>query len=225
MRERVRVRGRLGDRFLSQRGQLLADVGFAPDPGRVEIDERGVTVYHWTAFDRLPRIFGVAGGLWARRRADVSDLTPEFAGAYAVEGLLEPMPSWISESGLFTDVHGELFQDHVMQEVVLRAVLPNEYGHVYVADFAHALECKSLTRRGFAPLGLGYNCSTGHEARRAFANSCISIHEYVGGHVAPVVAIMRSGSGMAVPPQLLAIHLAAALPPTPLPASLDAPVM
>ena len=87
----------------------------------------------------------------------------------------------------------------VAGDVLLRVELPATFPGLYVADFAHNLECAHLSRRGRASLGLGYDCTNGREATLAYLHSYVPLAEYQGGHVAPVVKVVRHGPGIAVP--------------------------
>jgi hypothetical protein len=194
---------RLGDLFLAERGHLLGDHGFEPDPGWVERTADGYAIYHYSRAERLPFIFGTGGGLRARKKVLTTDLTPEFHGCFEVHGFLEPDPQWLSAGPYFGDLGREM-RDGYMGEVLLRASLPNSFGDVYVCDFAHNLECKHAQRRGRPVLELGYDCRTGHECVRACTHSYVPIAEYAGGHVAPLVAVVRRSRGIVIPRQLLA---------------------
>ena len=193
---------RLGDPFLAERGHLLSDHGFEPDPGQVERAADGVVFYHYTSQERLPFIFGTGGGLRARLKVVATDLTPDFENSCEVQGFLEPEPRWLSESPYFSDLGLQLHEVYI-GEVLLRAELPASFRDLYVCDFAHNLECKHATRRGHAPLRLGYDCRTGHECVRAYTHSYLPMAEYDGGHVAPVVAALRPSRGIVIPRQLL----------------------
>jgi hypothetical protein len=66
-----------------------------------------------------------------------------------------------------------------------------------VVDHAFMFECNHFTRRGSAPLNLGFDCRTGHEVVRAITHSYIPINEYVGGHVTPGIRVICKGEGEA----------------------------
>lgn len=191
---------RLGERFLSRRGELLGDLGFEDDPGRPERRaDGGGAFWHYARRNRLSFILGTAGGLWARKRAFFStELTPEFEGMYTVEGFLDPKPEWLDDSPYFGGEGGRQWRGWI-GEVLLRVDLPAGFRNVWVADHGHPLEVKAVQRGEPAPLGLGYDCRTGHEANRAYAHSLVPIERYRGGHLAPVVTVMRAGPGIAIP--------------------------
>lgn len=191
---------RPGERFLRGRGELLGRCGFEDDPGRPERRaDGGLTFWHYTRRNRLPLILGTAGGLKARKGAYFStELTPEFEGLYTVEGFLEPKPCWLDDSPYFGGEGGRQWRGWI-GEVLLRVDLPPGFRNVWVADHGHPLEVKAVQRGEPAPLGLGYDCRTGHEANRAYAHSLVPIETYRGGHLAPVVTVMRPGPGIAIP--------------------------
>lgn len=144
-------------------------------------------------------IFGTAGGLKSARPAFfATELTPEFEGLYIVEGFLDPKPHWLDDSPYFGGDAGRRWRGYI-GEVLLRVDLPRGFGGVWVADYGHPLEVKAVQQGNPSPLNLGYDCRTGHEANRAYANSLVPIETYTGGHLAPIVTVMRPGPGIAVP--------------------------
>ena len=193
---------RLCDVFMRHRGVLLGDYGFTPDPGRVERTDSTVVLYHYTREERVERVLGPGGGLRARLR--VVAAPPGLEGHHLVEGLLEPLPLWMTASPYFGDLGFEMLREFV-GDLLLRVELPRDFPGVYVADYAHALEGKHVSRRGRPALGLGYDTDTGREVCRSEANSYIRVAEYRGGHVAPSVKMTRRGEGLAVPAQYIAI--------------------
>ena len=191
---------RRGERFLSRRGELLGALGFKDDPGRPHRrPDGGLTVWHYARRNRLPFILGAAGGLKARKRAFFStELTPEFDGMYTVEGFLDPKPRWLDDSPYFGGEGGFRWRGWI-GEVLLRIDLPPGFRGVWVADYGHPMEAKAVQQGEPAPLDLDYDCRTGHESNRAYAHSLIPIETYAGGHLAPVVTVMRPGPGIAIP--------------------------
>ena len=192
--------GRPGERFLSRRGEVLGDYGFEDDPGRPEWRaDGGLTFWHYTRRNRLSLILGTAGGLRARKRAFFStELTPEFEGLYTVEGFLDTKPRWLDDSPYFGGEGGRRWRGWI-GEVLLRVDLPPGFQGVWVADWGHPLDVMAVQRGEPSPLGLGYDSRTGHEANRAYAHSVVPIETYSGGHLAPVVTVMRPGPGIAIP--------------------------
>ena len=69
---------------MRQRGVLLADHGFTPDQGRIEVTDSTVVFYHYTRDERAERILEVGGGLWARLPVVLAP--PGLEGCYLVEG-------------------------------------------------------------------------------------------------------------------------------------------
>lgn len=192
--------GRLGDRFLNQRGERLGGCGFQDDPGRPAWrSDGGLTFWHYARQEHLELIFGTAGGLKAGRPAFfATELTPEFEGLYMVEGFLDPKPQWLDHSPYFGGDGGRRWRGYI-GEVLLRVDLPPGFQGVWVADYAHPLEVKAVQQGNPSPLNLGYDCRTGHEANRAYAHSLVPMQTYTGGHLAPIVTVMRPGPGIAIP--------------------------
>jgi hypothetical protein len=89
--------------------------------------------------------------------------------------------------------------------LLLRIEVPIDFPGLYVADYAHSLECKHMERSGHAVLGLGYDCTTGQECSKAYLHSYVPLAEYRGGHVAPVVQMIRRGAGIVVPSRLITV--------------------
>jgi hypothetical protein len=192
--------GRLGDRFLNQRGELLGNCGFEDDPGRPEWrSDGGLTFWHYARQERLEFIFGTAGGLKAGRPAFFStELTPDFDGLYMVEGFLDPKPRWLDDSPHFGGEGGRRWRGYI-GDVLLRLDLPRGFRGVWVADYGHPLEVNAVQQGKPSPLSLGYDSRTGHEANRAYAHSLVPVETYTGGHLAPIVTVMRPGPGIAIP--------------------------
>ena len=70
--------------FMRQRGVLLADHGFIPDPGRIEVTDSTVVLYHYTRDERAERVLEAGGGLWAR--LPVVSAPPGLEGHYSSRG-------------------------------------------------------------------------------------------------------------------------------------------
>jgi hypothetical protein len=192
------------DVFLQERGELLGQHGYRPDSSLVERITSDFMFYHYTRPDRLEHIFAPGSGLFARRPVACPTPPPEFVDGYLVEGFLEPLPIWLTQSPYFGDLGFALLRDYI-GDILLRIEVPHTFPGLYVADYAHLLECKHLTRRGRSPLGLGYTCVTGHESTQAYVHSYIPAHAYTGGHIAPVAQFVRKGPGIAVPAQYIQI--------------------
>jgi len=190
--------------FINNRGLLLGEFGYEPDPGQVEYTSEGIVFYHYTWPENLDKIFAAGSGLEARLSVPTLDLIPQFAGCYLVEGFLEPLPKWLANSPYFGDLGMQMMREYV-GGVLLRIEVPVGFPQLYVSDYAHVLECKHLSRRGRPALGLGYDCSTGHESVLAEVNSYIPITDYHGGHVAPNVKAVREGEGVVIPREYISI--------------------
>lgn len=190
--------------FLEAREELLGDHGYEPDPGRVEQTARGLAFYHYTRPERLDEILAPDGGLWARLPIACPDPPEEFVGYHKLGGFLEPLPTWLVASPYFGDLGLELTKQYV-GDLLLRIEVPRDLPGLFVADFAHDMECKHLTRRGTAPLGLGYDCATGHEVTQAYVHSYVPATEYQGGHVAPIMEAVRKGEGIVIPQHYISV--------------------
>ena len=193
---------RLCEIFMRERGVLLADHGYTPDPGAVELTPSTIAFYHYTRAENVERILEAGGGLSAR--LPVVSAPPDLAGLHLVEGLLEPLPLWMTGKSFFRrhrlqDVGG------ICGDLLLRVEVPRHFPGLYVADFAHVLEAKHVRRRGRPALDLGYDTSTGREVTRSDANSFVPAIEYRGGHLAPIVKPTRRGTGIAVPARYIAV--------------------
>lgn len=196
----------LAQRLLNERGILLGTLGFTADPGSVERQRTGsVVLYHYTRPEKVDQILSKEGGLWARLPVVNDDSQPEFNNHHLVEAFLEPLPKWITDSPYFGDLGLEMMQAYI-GTVLLRIELPEGYPGLYVADYAHMLEVKHITRRGQPVLNLGYDSRTGHHACRADVNSYIPLPAYRGGHLAPNAKIVRLGEGIAVPSEYITVN-------------------
>lgn len=191
--------------FLQQRGLLLGEHGYTADPGQVERGPDGSFIfYHYTRPERLDAIFAEDSGLWARLPVVEADQEPDYLD-YLVEGFLEPLPRWLTHCPYFGDLGAEMMRQYI-GTLLLRIQVPADFPGLYVADYAHILECKQSERRGQTALDLGYDCRTGHEVCRAEVNSYVVLSRYRGGHIAPNVKAVRRGEGLAIPNQYLSIH-------------------
>lgn len=197
---------RLGERFIQNRGLGLSEFGYTPDPGLVEFTKHGnVVFYHYTREESLERILSPNGGLYARRRADVCPNPPEeLIGYFLAEGFLEPLPLWLTNSPYFGDMGIEMVRKYI-GNVLLRVEVPHNQNELFVADYAHVLEEKHFHERGSTPLRLGYDCSSGKEVTQAYVHSYVPAVRYKKTHVAPVVQALRSGEGVVIPSEYIAL--------------------
>jgi len=190
--------------FLRNRGELLGKHGYEADPGQVEVTSSGIVFYHYSRREKLDQIFAENSGLWARLPVACPAPPPEFVGCHLVEGFLEPIPDWLVHSPYFGDLGIEMTKKYV-GDILLRIEVPRDFPGLYVSDYAHTLECKHVSLRGQPALGLGYDCKTGHEAGQAGVHSYIPVIDYRGGHVAPVMKVVREEEGIAIPREYISI--------------------
>ena len=194
---------RFADEFINNRGVLLRDKGFQTDKQEIEHTQNSnIVFYHYTREDHLEQV--LSNGLFAYRPVTCPKLPEDFVGFYLVEGFLEPLPKWLTESVYFGNLGIDMVREYI-GNVLLRIEIPVDFQNVYIADYAHILECKHLDARGTSPLELGYKCNTGHETTQAYINSYVSIESYKGGHIAPVVQILRKDKGITVPSKYIKI--------------------
>lgn len=195
----------LANIFLHHPAQRLADYGFYADPGRVTFTDDGrIVFYHYTHPSACDHIFAPGSGLRARLPVVDGDAVTALRGLYLVEGLLDPLPQWISHSPYFADLGLELMRAYV-GTLLLQITVPTTFPGLYIAEAAHNMECKHQHRRNRPALYLGYDCRTGHDACRAEALSYIPLTDYVGGYVAPNVKATRMGPGLVIPREYLAV--------------------
>ena len=188
--------------FLRERGVCLGDHGFTPDPGRLETTDSSIVFYHYTRPEKVEKVLKPGSGLWARLR--VLSEHPGLAGLHLAEGLLEPLPAWMTDSPYFGDLGLEMLKKYV-GDLLLRVEVPRDFPGLYVADYGHMLELKHLSRRDRLVLNLGYDATTGHEVVRSGTNSYVPVAEYRGGHLAPEVKATRRGQGIVVPAKYIEV--------------------
>jgi hypothetical protein len=191
--------------FLHNRGELLSQHGFIPDPGQVERTDAGEFVfYHYTRPQHLEQIFAPGSGLWARLPVVYGELSPHLKDCFLVEGLLEPLPQWLTDNPYFGDLGLQMMRAYV-GNILLRIVVPPDFPGLYVADPAHTFEGKHAELRGGTVLNIGYNCRTGRETMLAELHSYMPVADYRGGHVAPNVKATRRGQGIVVPKEIISM--------------------
>ncbi|MBP1080815.1 MULTISPECIES: hypothetical protein [Bacillus] len=194
---------RLADEFLTNKGMTLGEKGFQTDTQLVEtLPNSNIVFYHFTKEDKLESIF--SNGLYSYRPVACPKPPQEFEHCYLVEGFLEPFPKWLKQNIYFGNLGIESVQNYI-GNVLLRIEVPFDYPGIYIADYAHVIECKYWRITGKQPLGLGYHCQNGYEATQAYVNSYIPIKDYIGGHLAPVVQVLRRNRGITIPDRYISI--------------------
>ncbi|MFE4201679.1 hypothetical protein [Aneurinibacillus aneurinilyticus] len=163
-----------------------------------------IVFYHFTRADRLEKILSNKNGLCSYRPVACPNPPEEFKGCYLVEGFLEPLPKWLTENFYFGNLGIELVQEYI-GNMLLRIEIPLDFPKVYIADYAHILECRCFDEKGNSPLGLGYQCQTGNEVTQAYVNSYIPIKDYRGGHIAPVVQVLGKDNRIIIPNKYISI--------------------
>lgn len=194
---------RLGQTFLQTRKRTLKDLNYSTDKAKLNVSTEGYfTFYHYTYEGNIPNI--MAEGLWARREVACPDPPEELIGCHLVEGFIDPLPAWLTESQYYNDLGYELTRKYI-GDVLLEISLPMADFPIYIADYAHILECKMIEEEKGIGIGFEYDCSNGRECTQAYVNSYIDIHEYIDQHHAPIVQVVRLGEGIAIPSEFIEI--------------------
>ncbi|ADK15308.1 hypothetical protein [Clostridium ljungdahlii] len=194
----------LGKEFLCKRELYLKDKGYKILPNQIKFHKNNIVFYHYTHSKFLHMIFSKNSGLYARRQVSCPNIPEEFNDCYLIEGFLDPLPKWLTEDYYFGNLGFEMVRRYI-GNVLLRVELPMNFSGLYIADYAHILDCKHTNLRGTSPLDLGYDISNGHEATQAYVNSYIPVKKYEGKHMAPVIQIIRKEKGIAVPNKYLSV--------------------
>ena len=160
--------------------------------------------YHYTRPEHLEQIFAPDSGLRARLPIVDGEIFPDLTGRYLIEGFLDPLPRWIVDSPYFGDL-GLTMMRQAVGDLLLRIEVPADFPGLYMADLAHAFEVRYFQLHGSAPLDLGYNTETGHEAMLAVVHSYIPLADYRGGYVAPNVKATRIDPGIVIPNEFVSI--------------------
>ncbi|MFJ7935788.1 hypothetical protein [Sporosarcina sp. NPDC096371] len=163
-----------------------------------------IVFYHFTHEDRLEYIFSNENGLCSYRGVACPKPPIEFKGCHLIEGFLQPLPQWLTENFYFGDLGIKLVQNYI-GNVLLRVEIPLDFPGIYIVDYAHILEWLYFDENGNSSLGLGYQCQTGYEVTQSYVNSYISIKDYTGGHIAPVVQVLREDKGLTIPNRYISI--------------------
>ena len=110
----------------------------------------------------------------------------------------------MTDSPYFGDLGVEMLREYV-GDILLRIEVPVDFPGLYVADYAHMLECKHIQRRGRPMIDLGYDCATGKEDTKSDANSYVPAIQYRGGHVAPEMKATRQGQGVTLAAKYISV--------------------
>lgn len=194
---------RLGQRFLEQEGLRLGNY-VEVEEGAPELAGGMLTLYHYTHAGRLDSIFSPGGGLHAQRPVACPQVPVLYQDRYLVEGFLQPLPNWLTNCPYYGNLGYKLMRQYI-GDVLLEVVLPVDEFLIAVADYAHILFCKQKETGESAGLPLEYDCRNGRESTQAYVNSYIPVKEFVGGHICPVVQVMRKGEGLAIPNRCIRI--------------------
>ena len=192
---------KLGEHFLKDRGRCLRDFDFMPDSGQVELGDDTIVFYHYSQLKKKHDIFSPSSGLYAGRSVECPNDFHEYDDTYIVEGFLEPIPKWLTDSPYLGDIGINIVKRH-LGHLLLKVEVPRDFPGVYVVDYAHMLDWQ-IGRRRPEPLGLGY--AEEEECKKAYVHSYIPMLEYQKGHVAPIVHVLRKGKGIVIPNKYLEI--------------------
>lgn len=188
---------RLADELMNNRGVLLKDKGYQTDVQEIEYAKNGNLVfYHFTRHEKVEQV--LKNGLYAFRPVACPNPPKEFNENFLAEGFLEPVPKWLNNNYYYGDLGMEMVRKYI-GDILLRMEIPVSFPSVYIADYAHILECKHLDAKGSSPLNLGYKCDTGFECTQGYVNSYVPVQSYQGGHIAPIVQFLRKGEGITIP--------------------------
>ncbi len=148
----------LGELFLSTWHEGLGWHGYSPDRPR-----RTGARWHRPVPLHPPRTQGSRGPLWSGRPAPSGGRRALGRSARPLSG---GRPARIAaalagrEQPSFGDLGMQMLRG-VVGDLLLRIELPVSFPGLYVADFAHPLECPHYERRGRAPLGRATTAALG----------------------------------------------------------------
>lgn len=194
--------------FIHQKGLYLGDLGYKTDKTEIEYGGEGKLVfYHYTYKEHLNKIFAKKSGLYAYRPVACPKVPTYLQNHFLTEGFLSPTPNWFTNNDYFRNLGKGLVKKFV-GNIILRVEVPKEFLSIFIADYAHILECKSLDKdkKEGSSLNLGYDCSSGTEVTQAYVNSYIPVDNYKGGHIAPIVQLTRENSGVIIPNEYITIY-------------------
>jgi hypothetical protein len=195
---------RLGQLFLDNEKKTLKELNYQTDSDPVIVKDGFFKFYHYTHENKLPKILSQDEGLYARRKVIAAKLPEVFQGTYLVEGFMSLLPLWLTSSLYYKNLGLKLTEQYI-GEILLEVTIPIDEAQIYIADYAHVLECKLLENKDIPRIGLEYDCSNGRECTQAYVNSYIPIRDYQGQHHAPVVQVIRHGKGIVIPNKYIKI--------------------
>jgi hypothetical protein len=192
--------------FIQQKGLYLGELSYKTDKTEVQYtDEGNLVFYHYTYKEHLNKIFKEDGGLYTYRSVACPKVPTYLQNHFLTEGFLSPIPNWFTNNEYYKNLGKELVQQFI-GNIVLKIEVPKGFSSIYIADYAHVLECKSLNRNQCSSLKLGYDCSSGREVTQAYVNSYIPADVYKGGHIAPIVQITRENPGIVIPSKYISLY-------------------
>ncbi|WP_242223363.1 hypothetical protein [Bacillus cereus group sp. BfR-BA-01380] len=195
--------------FIHQKGLYLGDLGYKTDKTEIQYGSEGKLVfYHYTYKEHLNKIFAKKSGLYAYRPVSCHEVPTYLQNHFLTEEFLSPIPNWLTNNEYFGNL-GKGLVEQFVGNIILRVEVPKEFPSIYIADYAHILECKSLydkDKKEGPSLNLGYDCSSGIEVTQAYVNSYIPAVNYKGGHIAPIVQLSRGNSGIIIPNEYISVY-------------------
>lgn len=194
----------VGRAFLDNRYKTLDELGYKTDVEPMMIESGQYTFFHYTHEKYVEEILTENSGLYARRPVACPDPPAEFRDAFLVEGFLQPLPCWLSRNEYFGSLGLELVMKYI-GDLLLEITVPIHFPGLYIADYAHIMECKLGSNPTARGLGLGYDCTNGKECTQSFVNSYLPISHYNGQHIAPVVQVIRKGKGLVIPREYIRV--------------------
>ena len=182
---------------MRNRGISLNALFDSTDQAKLNMSADGFfTFYHYTHASHLCNI--LAEGLWARREVACPQPPTHLSGTFLIEGFIDPFPDWLTQSKYYDDL-GALLTIQYIGEVLLEISVPVHAFQIYIADYAHILECKRLQENKGTGVGFGYDCRDGKECTQAYVDSYVELNDYRNQHHAPIVQVVRRGEGIVIP--------------------------
>lgn len=191
--------------FIHQKGLYLGVLGYKADKTEIQYGSEGNLIfYHYTYKEHLNKIFAKNSGLYAYRPVTCPKVPTYLRNHFLIEGFLSPTPNWLTNNEYFGNLGKDLMEQFV-GNIILQIEIPKGFSSIYIADYAHILECKFIDKKEGSSLNLGYDCSSGKEVTQAYVHSYIPADNYKGGHIAPVVQLTREGSGIIIPNKYISV--------------------